>query len=505
MGEEEMNIFDRLIPMMEETLEELAQRVPGIPIETLQQMNALDPTANQENNTTGKYTRWIVNVAKKSNEPRMFPKKKETDENGMEREIITVGEDGYKLKEWLSIFNKAKNKPSFPHSKDINQYKTTAQLYDVVKTYKPEDLKQSKTELLGSEKDVQKVFENEKWLVLIPKTYQASCRFGKGTQWCTATENTDNYYKQYSGQGPLYIVINKQNKEEKYQIHFESMQFMDIEDRPFDLDEAFDKDLKEVFSAEAMKRIKGKSKESDGYQITKNDDKITIVATIEKLGENFQGSDRSYHGELVSPQWVKSFLKGENFIEYYDFHPNIAEVADDFSDANVSALRQILSENYSEYVNGDVNSMSADELIKVIVDNDISDLHSVIEEATVRGAEAGANDECYKDIVKAIEKSGWKNLGDGNFRTELTVKGSKNLKPLMVLAGGGFDDLFSSNSDIGMETAAYNFTLAEPRYGWIGFDKERFNEHLSDGFREMESKPVKTKKPKKSSFRKSAG
>ena len=90
--------------------------------------------------------------------------------------------------------------------------------------------------------DAEKVYEGSRWVIYIPKTYEASCKLGQGTQWCTATTASDTYYKQYSAQGPLYILINKLDPEEKYQFHFESGQFMDSSDRRIDLDDFLDKE-----------------------------------------------------------------------------------------------------------------------------------------------------------------------------------------------------------------------------------------------------------------------
>ena len=58
--------------------------------------------------------------------------------------------------------------------------------------------------------------------------YNVSCELGSGTEWCTATGKTDNYFNQYIKQGPLYIFDN--GKGEKYQFHYESGQFMNKND-----------------------------------------------------------------------------------------------------------------------------------------------------------------------------------------------------------------------------------------------------------------------------------
>ena len=82
----------------------------------------------------------------------------------------------------------------------------------------------------SAKNDIEKVYEDENWFVIIPKSIDASCYWGNGTEWCTATRNEENnQFKHYSDQGPLYININKQTKE-KYQFHFETHSFMNQQD-----------------------------------------------------------------------------------------------------------------------------------------------------------------------------------------------------------------------------------------------------------------------------------
>ena len=76
------------------------------------------------------------------------------------------------------------------------------------------------------------VFENDKVRIVIPEDQTAACYYGQGTRWCTAAKTSSNYFNHYSKDGPLYILLPKQPKHdgEKYQLHFESEQFMDEND-----------------------------------------------------------------------------------------------------------------------------------------------------------------------------------------------------------------------------------------------------------------------------------
>jgi len=61
--------------------------------------------------------------------------------------------------------------------------------------------------------------------------YGASCELGSGTEWCTATGKTRQFFEEYISSGPLFIFI-KPGSNEKYQFSYENNQFMDKYDTP---------------------------------------------------------------------------------------------------------------------------------------------------------------------------------------------------------------------------------------------------------------------------------
>ena len=62
--------------------------------------------------------------------------------------------------------------------------------------------------------DIEKFYEDDMWFVVIPLSMDAACYWGSDTEWCTATRDEDgNYFNSYNEQGPLIILINKENGE----------------------------------------------------------------------------------------------------------------------------------------------------------------------------------------------------------------------------------------------------------------------------------------------------
>jgi hypothetical protein len=59
------------------------------------------------------------------------------------------------------------------------------------------------------EKQIQKLFESNEWLVIKPLSFLASKKYGASTKWCTTQENNPEYYLRYSRRGILIYCINK--------------------------------------------------------------------------------------------------------------------------------------------------------------------------------------------------------------------------------------------------------------------------------------------------------
>jgi hypothetical protein len=76
--------------------------------------------------------------------------------------------------------------------------------------------------------EAETVFDNAAVRIVVPKNEAASCYYGQGTRWCTAGRD-NNMYDRYARDGDLYILLPKRPdyEGEKYQLHFQSGQFMD--------------------------------------------------------------------------------------------------------------------------------------------------------------------------------------------------------------------------------------------------------------------------------------
>ena len=246
---EELQYIDLYENALLEGLEDLKKHYPKVKEEDFMRIVELDPTYKKGSDKAGKYTKWLLTLASRN--------------NGL------IPDEGH-LNDVLTRFDSEKNKLK---EKDIFKFKSAQEVDDYLnnyENYKDESARQKlrqvqkKVHSAELDEEADKVFEDEDWEVWIPKTYEASCKLGRGTSWCTATTQDDYYYRMYSSQGPLYININKKNGS-KYQFHFESDQYMDEKDRPIDLPQSFEKNpsLRDFYYKVISKKLFGEEKELD--------------------------------------------------------------------------------------------------------------------------------------------------------------------------------------------------------------------------------------------------
>jgi hypothetical protein len=171
----------------------------------------IDPTPNHQ------YTLWIL---------RMYIK-----------DGIRLHEDLDRASEALTTFHTYKNQMPI---KDLGQIKSLSELEQMISNADVDvDAKSGKQEKKSAStqaKEESKIFyKGPEGMIVIPKTEEASCFWGKGTQWCTAATTSNNLFNSYAGRGDLYIILPKDGT--KWQLHTESNEFLDAQDNAFDLGE----------------------------------------------------------------------------------------------------------------------------------------------------------------------------------------------------------------------------------------------------------------------------
>ena len=120
---------------------------------------------------------------------------------------------------WLEKFDRVRKNLQY---KDINQYKNIHDLIDTLEVYGDTKSEQRSKLKEGTER----IYEDDRILVVKPLTKDSSCYYGSGTRWCTASTQFGNRFEQYNSKGPLYYLINKNmeptNDYYKIAIHYDS-------------------------------------------------------------------------------------------------------------------------------------------------------------------------------------------------------------------------------------------------------------------------------------------
>ena len=134
-----------------------------------------------------KYLKWMVDRWVKSKLDN--PDVPVSDKEGVE-ELINA----------ISNFERLRNRLD---QKDLYQYESLDELF---KTLTAVDGKQRRE--VPTREDAERVYESDRYVVMVPETKEASCYYGAGTKWCTAQTDRD-YFTNYKKSGELYYIIDK--------------------------------------------------------------------------------------------------------------------------------------------------------------------------------------------------------------------------------------------------------------------------------------------------------
>ena len=88
--------------------------------------------------------------------------------------------------------------------KDLYQYSDRQEVVDALEEYKKE-----KTRNIETHKESEVVFEDDRFKVVVPKSHTASCYYGAGTKWCTASTDNPGHFTNYDREGKLFYILDK--------------------------------------------------------------------------------------------------------------------------------------------------------------------------------------------------------------------------------------------------------------------------------------------------------
>ena len=229
-----------------------------------------------EINKVGAYTTWILKQyltlsAQVSADGVEYSNDKDSPfQKALIEKTRLFNEDLYKVTENLKKYHHVKKLGKFEDEKDIGKIKSFIELDDIVLKYDIDEDQMDKTKAERVRDDVDVGYEDDTWVIYIPKTEEASCHYGTNTSWCTAARGNRNYFTYYTdgsgGKGPLYMIMHKEDMQNNVkrgparhvQFHFESNQYKDSNDREIELGNFLNENpgLKEFFKSMFKKFLK---------------------------------------------------------------------------------------------------------------------------------------------------------------------------------------------------------------------------------------------------------
>ena len=189
--------------LAEGRLEDAKKKYPNVDPNWVDRLSERDPSGKN------KYLMWTIKqFAKMTDEYR--------EENGGDLSDTQLGQAIYPIYQGIANtvdqfhanYQRLKNK-------DINAYKTIDQINDVLKklglTQKLQRAKKREIAQEGSSN----LYENDDVWMIKPDTTEASCYYGTGARWCISATTSQNYFKQYTGEGKSFYMILMKNLEEE--------------------------------------------------------------------------------------------------------------------------------------------------------------------------------------------------------------------------------------------------------------------------------------------------
>ena len=303
---------------------------PKIELDILIDLMQADPTTKgdfdgdrdtRDVTKVGAYTQWLIKqwMGLQQIADASFDYGSKEWENELKSQQDQFMEDLYKVTDDLLKFDYLKKTGRYKGERDINQIKSVDELYDQIKDYNisKEELTTTKAERAEMEvhPGAKQGFDGNRWQVIEihnnPMGKEAACYYGgqnRETRWCTSSPGL-NYYDRYIKDGPLYVVMDKTDTEvaqpqgrdveshkqtglpkKRYQFHFPSNQFMDIDDRSISLENFLNnegKELKDYFKHEFAKALTSTDGQGQGDTVAVHypNDKVSRFIALYGLDE----------------------------------------------------------------------------------------------------------------------------------------------------------------------------------------------------------------------------
>jgi hypothetical protein len=291
-------IYESIL-LFEGRIEKARERYPMINDIVFNHYVNADPSGNQ------KYLDWMLGTTL-SDSPN-FQNDDSFDPNTFERgSNVVLRPDKRPIQYHIDMINAVEffhqNQQRF-EKKDINQYKSLSELEDNIKVVEKKIQQRELEKDAKRDRDI--LYKDGRWLVVVPKSHEASCKYGAGTKWCVTMKDDSTYWNRYSKNAMFFFIFDK-TKDEKdplYKVAYrikgssgEKYELWDATDREFalrnsgqDYMDSLPGPLKERISIyHAQNYVGGEVSDDPGAQAIVN---YTGVEGIQSIEDSYYGME----------------------------------------------------------------------------------------------------------------------------------------------------------------------------------------------------------------------
>ncbi len=213
------------------------------------------------------------------------------------------------LKSTIDIFHEM-NKKNQLKQKDLNAYRSFEELKDILtQTTTDYDKKQDLKSKAG---DAKIVYESERFLVMVPLTHEASCKYGAGTKWCITSIEDPLTWNQYKNKDVThYFILDKK-----------LIKILSEKD-------AVERDLKnkKITESEAREKIGKLELQAKSIGRTLNDNLYKMAVSVLYNGR-FECKDAQDRTIQLRDVLKKTGLTKDLFVRVFDSEHKIKEIKD---------------------------------------------------------------------------------------------------------------------------------------------------------------------------------
>jgi hypothetical protein len=100
----------------------------------------------------------------------------------------------------VESFDRKRNNLS---KKDLYTYSDYSELNQALDNLK------ERQRVIDTHEQSEVIYEDDRFKVVVPESHDASCYYGAGTKWCTASKNNPGHFKNYNKEGKLFYILDK--------------------------------------------------------------------------------------------------------------------------------------------------------------------------------------------------------------------------------------------------------------------------------------------------------